>query len=475
MAKRKRNIKKKHSSGEESTSFLEGVPEKSETEWTESSEVDMHEERTQDPAEETMNLAESHSAQQSPSQVDQIFEELDKQNESQEVLEEDSQDPIHSGFSLGSYLREQRENRGISLKNVSQSTKISLTNLEFLELDDLPSLPDRAYVTGYVKSYAKLIGADVNLCLDLLDKTYQLLGESPREPEIVIPQAQNSPQIASNSPMSKVAVVAAMIAVLGAIVIFFASRKDAKEVNGQEIAEIKSEEEELKEITPQTLNAETPLQNDLPEGEIVQNDEPAVEEEVSLNEPTEQKVVEAKVAEKKAEEKPAPKPEEKKVTETKEEEKKATETKEEEKRKFYPLSTPLYTVDESLTQDQMNELLPADSRINAGEGKQAIFITANKGDSWLTYKKDDDQIKKFVLKKGRTLLFVADEARVFLGNIGAVKIFLNNKPLKISSRTGVKSLVFPQENASSYVMPLFIYKEDGTVTTSKEWIDENQN
>jgi cytoskeleton protein RodZ len=127
-----------------------------------------------------------------------------------------------------------------------------------------------------------------------------------------------------------------------------------------------------------------------------------------------------------------------------------------------------------MSAEKINELLPNDFKVTPIEGIQAVFITAVKSDSWLTYKSDDDPIKKFVLKKGRSLLFRAKEARVFLGNLGAVKIFLNNKPLIVKSRTGVKSLVFPQENAGNYMMPLFIYKEDGSVQTSQEWIEKNQ-
>lgn len=461
MAKRRRNIKKKHNSENqnEEKSFLESVPEKSEEEWANESEPiyseDEEEEvlhETQEPIEEPVHLVE---AQQEP--------EMDAPSEEQEIHENE--------FSLGKYLLEQRESQGITLKSVSQSTKISLTNLEFLEADDLSSLPNRAYVTGYVKSYSKLIGLDVNFCLKLLEKTYQSLGAKPREPEIVIPQAQNSPQIENQLPVAKIGAALAMVAVIGAIVIFFVNRKN----NAPEIPVVEvPKEEEIKEILPQTLNAETPLQEEITDNSNTENEDLVEEQKTTEVKPVIEKKEEVKAVEEKKEEK---KEEEKVVEDKKEEEKKVAEDKKEEKkeeRKFYPLNLPLYTVNKDLTSDQIDQLLPASSRVQVQEGKQAVYIRANKGDSWLTYKKDDDPIKKFVLKEGRTLLFVAEEARLFLGNIGGVTIFLNNKPLKITSRTGVKSIVFPQENADKYVMPLFIYKDDGSVMTSKKWIDEFQ-
>ena len=103
-------------------------------------------------------------------------------------------------------------------------------------------------------------------------------------------------------------------------------------------------------------------------------------------------------------------------------------------------------------------------------GKQNVFINAVTGDTWITYKQDDAPIKKFVLKKNRTLLIRGDEIRLFLGNINVTKIFLNNQLLDIDSKNGIKSLVFPKENKAKYVLPLFLFKEDGTVITSDEYL-----
>ena len=100
-------------------------------------------------------------------------------------------------------------------------------------------------------------------------------------------------------------------------------------------------------------------------------------------------------------------------------------------------------------------------------GKQNVFINAVDGDTWITYKSDANPIKKFVLKKGRTLLVRGDLVRIFLGNINVARVFLDNKPLTITSRSGVKSLVFPQEKASEFKLPLFIYNSGKAITSSE--------
>ena len=67
------------------------------------------------------------------------------------------------------------------------------------------------------------------------------------------------------------------------------------------------------------------------------------------------------------------------------------------------------------------------------------------------------------------MLIRGDVVRIFLGNINVARIFLNNKALKITSRSGVKSLVFPQEKVKDYKLPLFLYPKPGKVITSSEY------
>ena len=54
----------------------------------------------------------------------------------------------------GSLLREVREYRGISLQDVADHTRISITYLRAIEAEDVAVLPARAYLKGYVGQYA---------------------------------------------------------------------------------------------------------------------------------------------------------------------------------------------------------------------------------------------------------------------------------------------------------------------------------
>jgi cytoskeletal protein RodZ len=61
---------------------------------------------------------------------------------------------------FGSFLRRQREARGITLAELSRATKIKEQNLQLLEDAALDSLPARVFVVGYVGAYARAVGAD---------------------------------------------------------------------------------------------------------------------------------------------------------------------------------------------------------------------------------------------------------------------------------------------------------------------------
>src|SRR6059036_2592171 len=67
-------------------------------------------------------------------------------------------DRTSSGF--GGALREARERRGVSLRQIADATKISVSALEALERNDISRLPGGIFSRGFVRSYAAAIGID---------------------------------------------------------------------------------------------------------------------------------------------------------------------------------------------------------------------------------------------------------------------------------------------------------------------------
>ncbi len=64
------------------------------------------------------------------------------------------------GEDVGAMLREARERRGLTLRQVAASTRISIANLEALEQGNLKRLPGGIFTRAFVRSYAQEVGLD---------------------------------------------------------------------------------------------------------------------------------------------------------------------------------------------------------------------------------------------------------------------------------------------------------------------------
>jgi cytoskeletal protein RodZ len=74
--------------------------------------------------------------------------------------------------TLGEFLRQERERRGITLEQVASATKISIKLLQHLESDSYSELPAKPFVRGFVISYARFIGFNAQ---DTLDRYSQFM------------------------------------------------------------------------------------------------------------------------------------------------------------------------------------------------------------------------------------------------------------------------------------------------------------
>jgi len=62
--------------------------------------------------------------------------------------------------SLGEELKQQRELRDISLREISNSTKISVRILEAIENNNYKILPGGVFNRNFIRAYAEFIGLD---------------------------------------------------------------------------------------------------------------------------------------------------------------------------------------------------------------------------------------------------------------------------------------------------------------------------
>jgi hypothetical protein len=72
--------------------------------------------------------------------------------------------------NFGTFLREQREKRQVSLADISQSTKLSVSSLKLMEEGNLDDLPPDVFVRGFIRCYAKSLGIPSGEPLSMLDE-----------------------------------------------------------------------------------------------------------------------------------------------------------------------------------------------------------------------------------------------------------------------------------------------------------------
>lgn len=80
--------------------------------------------------------------------------------------------------TLGEKLRQAREERGVSISEVAEQTRISPLYLDSIEKNDFKTLPGGIFNKGFIKSYAKFIGYDEHQALAEYQKAVAAAEES---------------------------------------------------------------------------------------------------------------------------------------------------------------------------------------------------------------------------------------------------------------------------------------------------------
>ena len=351
-------------------------------------------------------------------------------------------------ITIGQLIRQKREEKNLSLKVISHQTKIHIGLLECLEADQFEKLPSKAYVRGFIKSTTKILGIDYNMALGLLDRAYEKNAArfSPASPnqEMKTETAMNTLSAIAATPLETVRSVtlsSSMFIVKSIAVLVVVGIIGFNIKNYMERA---SDDSETK--LPEVLTTLTRKKT-----EVVKPKPVPVVETPKVEEPIEINIIQDK-------------------------NQKVDVTVKDINLQTISLGEKQFAEDTTLSEAAKKELLPEKYRIQPVKGTETVFINATEGDSWLTYKVDDGNIKKYVLRQGRTLFLRGSTIRLFLGNTYSLKVFYNNKLLNLSAnnKTGVKNLVFPEELKTKYMAPLFVFQEDGTVVTSDDFLKDNQ-
>lgn len=369
---------------------------------------------------------------------------------------------------LGDYLKQKRTEKNYSLEKLSQKTKISINILKSLEANDFDHLPSAAYIKGFVSSYVKVLGLPMDEAINKMEYTYlnvlgkpfpalnhtksmpasvssstspvREAGSKTRDGETV----QQTPHevIENSDSLIENTKSVLPIAIFAAIILaFVGGYKLISNVVESEVSDQKTKDLGPKiEPSSALLNTHSQPKKEEP---------PKVDQGTQAGAP----VATAPVEEAKPEEeKPLP---------------------------DFPRNFPevdfkkvkgkLFTVKTDAPENNNPEIIPEKIKSSVNPSLQNVYIRAADGNTWISYKIDSNPIASVIISKGNDLFLQGSEIRLFLGNVNVTRIFYNNYLIETPTKSGVKSLIFPEESNEKYMMPLFPKAKDDILYTAEEY------
>jgi len=120
--------------------------------------------------------------------------------------------------TIGEQLRIAREERGISLREISDQTRISVHYLESIEVNDYKNLPGGIFNRSFVKAYARSVGYDEKVAVEAYTRYMREQGESGDD--IITTPYQSKVYTdakATRSPVLTVVLAIVILAILTAV------------------------------------------------------------------------------------------------------------------------------------------------------------------------------------------------------------------------------------------------------------------
>lgn len=167
------------------------------------------------------------------------------------------QAPSDPGFP-GADLRAARERLGLSIAEVSGQTKLSPRQIEAIEADDYASLPEMAFVRGFVRSYAKVLQLDVEGLLARLPK-------SDRSHAQVVPESVDVPFPTGPSVQRQNLILLGVALFLSVLVVAFAVWHFTSPSANETVPAVEKAVEEAAVALPTPEAVSTPVAESVPQ------------------------------------------------------------------------------------------------------------------------------------------------------------------------------------------------------------------
>jgi cytoskeleton protein RodZ len=306
---------------------------------------------------------------------------------------------------FGSYLKHERELRGVPLDEIAESTKISIRFLRALEESRFEDLPGEVFVKGFIRSYGQAIGSNVDELLAAYDESGSKHQDTETSQIEKSPTQEEQSENHSGFPMTAVLGFGAALLVIAGGIYWFTSGKDENAGKPQ----------------PTQLATPSTVDNSLPEivGEAVST---AIEE--ASTSPSE-----AEISNPTSSPAGATEPSQPPVASVDEISTQATGVPS-------PIKNTVTVPEKDAIIKDLKEQVVSDStepssEITMGDSSLNLVIRVNEN-SWFNLRIDDQRDQDFILPPDGSKTIQAKNAIVMtIGNRRATQLFLNGQQLDL--------------------------------------------
>lgn len=138
---------------------------------------------------------------------------------------------------IGDVLRIQREKKGLSLREVEEATKIRMKYLIAMEADDFDALPGKAYVIGFLRTYARFLGINDEELVHSLKSLPQYEVQEEEIVEKVKPAPRNS------RALSLIMIIILALVIGGIVLAFFRDKGEEGPPNNDTPPQVQTPQE----------------------------------------------------------------------------------------------------------------------------------------------------------------------------------------------------------------------------------------
>lgn len=163
---------------------------------------------------------------------------------------------IKNSLSFGRYLRTRRLEKGVNLEVISRETKIRMDCLLLIEQEDHNRLPAEVFVKGFLRAYAKIIGADEDDVIRRYLSSLQVFKESARSEDDLIRLNKNYwPRL-----LLSIGALLCIIAFSVYVVSFFQGRPSTSAPKSEQFRQQKEVVEDIHDRTSEPPEVSSPIE-----------------------------------------------------------------------------------------------------------------------------------------------------------------------------------------------------------------------